>query len=220
LKEWSPVPASLQHVVFVPTKESKTFPTIVAVHGRGTDENDLVPLVLSLERTDVLLVSPRAPFPFPSGGFAWYDILQEATPNPKALGVSLGLFRKFIYEIKVGYPIDPDRIILLGFSQGSVMAYATALSQPTEFRAVAALSGYIPLRSGLTFDLSKLGNYSFFISHGTYDQIIPAKLGRESAQFLKNAGAQVSYREYLMGHEVSEETMRDLAAWLKTILQV
>jgi len=218
LKEGSPIPASLHHVVFLPTRKGERFPTIVAVHGRGADENDLVSLVLSLERADVILVSPRAPFPFPSGGFAWYDVVQEGVPNPEAFGVSLGLFHRFIDEIKAGYPVDPDRVILLGFSQGTVMVYATALLDPNSFRAVAALSGYIPLHSGLTFDMNNLKGRPFFISHGMHDEIIPPKFGREAAEFLKKTGAQVTYREYLMGHQVSEETMRDLAAWLKTIL--
>ena len=218
MKELAPIPASLQHVIFVPTKEGKKFPTIVAVHGRGTDENDLVPLVLELERTDVVIVSPRAPFPFPAGGFTWYDIIEEVTPNPETFDVSLDRFRRFINEIKAAYPVDPDRIILLGFSQGTVMSYATALLQPTVFRAVIALSGYIPLRSNLKFDTSKLSNYPFFVSHGSYDQMIPVKYGRESVQFLKDAGAHVTYKEYSMWHEVREETVRDLATWLKPVL--
>ena len=218
MKEVSPIPASLHHVVFRPTRAGEKFPTIVAVHGRGADENDLVPLVLSLERPDLLLVSPRAPFPFPSGGFTWYDIIQEGVPNPEAFGVSLTLFQKFIDEIKAGYPVDPNRVILLGFSQGTVMAYATALSNPTSYQAVAALSGYIPLRSGLKFDLSKLDNRPFFISHGMNDEVIPLRFGREAAEFLKAANAQVTYREYLMGHQVSEDTMHHLSGWLRRVL--
>ncbi|HUK50600.1 MAG TPA: alpha/beta hydrolase-fold protein, partial [Terriglobales bacterium] len=218
LKELTPIPASLQHVVFVPTKEGKKFPTIIAVHGRGTDENDLIPLVLELERTNITIISPRAPFPFPGGGFTWYDIIQEVTPNPKTFDVSLGLFRKFIDETMAAYPVDPDKLLLLGFSQGTVMSYSTALLHPESFRAVIALSGYIPLRSGLKFETSKLANFPFFISHGTYDQMIPLKYGQESVQFLKDAGAQVTYHEYSMAHEVRQETMRDLKNWLEQAL--
>jgi len=218
LKEGRAISASLHHAVFLPTRKGGRFPAVVAIHGRGADENDLVPLVLSLERSDLVLVSPRAPFPFPSGGFTWYDIIQEAVPDPESFGVSLTSFHRFIDEIKADYPIDPNRIILLGFSQGSVMAYALALSNPTLFRAVAALSGYIPLRSQLTFDLEKLKDRPFFISHGTYDEVIATRFGREAAQFLKDAGAQVTYREYLMGHQISQETMRDLEGWFKPIL--
>lgn len=218
MKETTPIPASLHHVAFRPTREGSKFPTIIAMHGRGADENDLVPLVLSLERPDLLLISPRAPFTFPSGGYTWYDVVQEGVPNPQVFGQSLTLFQKFIDEITAGYPVDSDRLVLLGFSQGSVMAYATALSHPTSFRAVAALSGYIPLRSGLKFDLDKLNTLPFFISHGMYDEIIPTRFGRQAAEFLKEAKAQVTYREYAMGHQVSNETMLDLSRWLKAIL--
>ena len=176
----------------------------MAIHGRGADENDLVPLVLSLERADVLLVSPRAPFPFPSGGFTWYDIIEEATPDPKAFGVSLKLLRKFIDEIKAGYPVDPDRLVLVGFSQGTVMAHATALLNPASYLAVAALSGYIPLRSGLSFDLGGLKDRPFFISHGTYDELIPVKFGREAAQFLMQGGS----------HKLQFTDETDALAWM------
>jgi phospholipase/carboxylesterase len=66
--------------------------------------------------------------------------------------------------------------------------------------------------------MKNLKGRPFFISHGMHDEIIPPKFGREAAELLKKTGAQVTNREYLMGHQVSEETMRDLAAWLKTIL--
>ncbi len=220
MKEGKPITASLEHVVYYPSKMANEYPSIVAVHGRGTDENDLIPLVLSLGLADALVVSPRAPLPFNmSGGFAWYDLSQEGVPHPQTFRTSLDILRRFIAEIKAGYPLNTKRIILLGFSQGAVMAYSVALLDPASFHGIAALSGYIPQRSGLSFDLVKLGGFPAFISHGTYDQTIPVRLGRESAEFLKKAGANVGYREYPMGHEVREETIRDLAAWTKNRLE-
>jgi phospholipase/carboxylesterase len=218
MKQGKPVAASLQHVVFFPTKQSEKNPTIFAIHGRGTDENDLVPLVHLLGFADVLLVAPRAPFPFPFGGFAWYDLAQEAVPEPETFLTSLDMLRKFIEEVKVRYPVNLERLLLLGFSQGTVMAYATGLLNPTSFRGIAALSGYVPHRSGLPLELTKLQSLSVFISHGTDDAIIPVRLGRESAELLKQAGAGVTYREYPMGHEVSEDTIHDLNKWASNIL--
>lgn len=57
-----------------------------------------------------------------------------------------------------------------------------------------------------------------FISHGAYDEIIPVKFGRESVELLKAAGADIVYHEYLMGHEVREETLCDLGVWMKKLL--
>ena len=212
------IAASLQHRVIFPSTAREKYPTIIAIHGRGTNENDLVPLVLSLSLPNVLLVSPRAPFPYPYGGSTWYDLAQEGIPEPSSFRTSLDMFRKFVAEVKQGYPVDSERLLLLGFSQGTVMAYATALLDPTSFLGVAALSGYIPHRSGLPLKLANLNGFPVFISHGSDDSIIPTPFGRESAELLKSAGAVVTYREYPMGHEVNEDTMRDLSEWLHRIL--
>lgn len=206
--------------MYYPATKAEKYPTVVALHGRGTDENDLIPLVQSLGLTDALLISPRAPAPFEfGGGFAWYDVGQEGVPHPQTFSASLGLLRRFMDEIRAGYPVDRQRVILLGFSQGTVMAYSVALLDPTSFFGVVALSGYIPQRSGLPLALEDLRGFSVFISHGVYDQIIPVRLARESAELLKKGGARVEYREYPMGHEVSEETVRDLSAWIKNLVK-
>ncbi len=219
MKEGKPIATSLEHIVYYPSKTGDEYPTIVALHGRGTDENDLIPLVFSLGLADALVVSPRAPLPFSlGGGFAWYDLSQEGVPHPQTFHMSLDLLRRFIAEIKAGYSLNPKQIILLGFSQGAVMAYAAALLDPASFRGIAALSGYIPQQSGLSFDLGRLGGFPAFVSHGTYDQTIPVRLGRESVELLKSTGAEVEYREYPIGHQVSEDTIRDLAAWIRKTL--
>jgi len=220
MKEGSPTSASLEHVVYYPPRKAEKYATVVALHGRGTDENDLIPLVHSLGLTDALLISPRAPAPFEfGGGFAWYDVGQEGVPNAQSFGASLDLLRRFMDEIRAGYPVDRQRVILLGFSQGTVMAYSVALLDPASFLGIAALSGYIPQESGLPLAVEDLRRFSVFVSHGVYDQIIPVRLARESAELLKKAGARVEYREYPMGHEVSEKTVRDLSAWIKNLLK-
>ncbi len=219
LKQGKPITASLEHLVFYPDKASHIYPTIVALHGRGTDSADLLPLIESLELDDVLVVAPHAPLPFnPWSGFAWYDLSQQWVPNPRTFNTSLQLLRRFLAESKGGYPLDPQRLILLGFSQGAVMAYAAGLLEPSSIRGIVALSGYIPHRSGLPLQLHNLNGLAAFVAHGTHDEIIPVQLGRESAELLKKAGADLLYREYPMGHEVREETVRDLGAWMRKLL--
>ena len=218
MKRGNSIPASLEHVVYYPTKPADKYPAIIALHGRGTDEHDLAPLVFSLGLDGALVISPRAPRPFQfGGGFAWYDLGEEGVPEAETFRASLDLLRRFIVEVKAGYSLD--RTILLGFSQGTVMAYAAALLDPDSFRGVAALSGYIPQHSGLTFRLDRLGGLSVFISHGSFDEVIPLQLGRESAELLKGSGARVEYHEYPMGHEVRQETLRDLSAWTKDMFE-
>ena len=219
MRQGTPIAATLEHLVFLPMSGRKNFPTIIAMHGRGADENDLAPVLLALEVPDLLLVTPRAPFSFPYGGNAWYSFGQEGVPDPQNFRTSIRLLQKFIEEVEVGYPVDPKRLILLGFSQGAMMAYATALVNPSMFRGIAALSGYMDHRSSLPFQPSNLAGFPVFISHGLNDTIIPIRFGREAAKLLTDAGANVTYREYLMGHEISEETIQDLKRWISQVLR-
>jgi phospholipase/carboxylesterase len=220
MKQGNSIRATLQHSVFLPTNTSGKIPTVVAFHGRGADEDDLANLVLALELPNVILITPRAPFPFAYGGYAWYKVGEEGVPELTTFTASLNLLQKFMGEIKSGYPVNSERLMLLGFSQGTAMAYALGLLHPSSFRGIAALSGYIPLRSGLALQLTKLNGFPIFISHGSNDMVIPVRFGREAAETLKHTGADLTYREYSMGHEVSEATVRDLREWvLKSLLR-
>ncbi len=216
------VKASLEHLVFYPSTTAGNYPTIVTLHGRGTDEYDLLPLVESLGLNNVLLISPRAPLQFNPGnimgGFAWYEVGEEGVPHAQTFQSNVDVLRRFLGEIKEAYPVNPERLVLLGFSQGTVMAYAAGLLDPQSFRGITALSGYVPNKSGLPFKVQQLTHLPIFISHGEFDEVIPVRFSRESADFLKAAGADVDYHEYPMGHEVREETLRDLGAWMKKLI--
>lgn len=213
------ITSSLQHLVYFPEEVKQNYPTVVALHGRGTDAYDLIPLVESLG-LDMLVIAPRAPRPFEVGaGYAWYDLGAEGVPDPRSFRDSLCLLQEFLIQIRKGYPIGPTGPILLGFSQGAVMSYAAGLLDPTNIRGIVALSGYVPSRSNLPFKWNELKGIPVFISHGTYDELIPIKLGKESAELLQNAGANVTFREYAMGHQVAEDTVRELTSWVRDILR-
>lgn len=221
MKQRKPIETSLQHLVYFPDQITQELATVVTMHGRGADEYDLPPLVESLGLKDLLVISPRAPrlFEF-GGGYAWYDLSEEGIPHPQTFNESLELLRKFLAEIKKGYEINPTRLILLGFSQGAVMSYAAGLLEPTSIRGIVALSGFVPHKSRLPLRWDSLTNLPVFISHGRYDELIPIVLARESAQMLREAGAAVTFNEYPAGHQVADGTIRDLATWIREILQL
>jgi phospholipase/carboxylesterase len=111
--------------------------------------------------------------------------------------------------------IPPERTVLGGFSQGSVMAYALGLGARRPRPAgIIALSGFIPEVQGLQFDFGNAGGLPVAIGHGTHDPVISVEFGRDARDRLEEAGAVVTYRESPMPHTIDPAFMRELPAWL------
>lgn len=210
-----PIESSLFHkIASSDTTRTGPHPALVLLHGRGADENDLLGLVPHLDPR-FLFVSVRAPFRFSWGGFTWYEIEEVGSPRQDQFTESYERLVQFIADVKKNYPVDPHRMFLLGFSMGTVMSFAFTLTKPSEIRGVVAHSGYIPETTSLEFRWAELGDTSFFVAHGTSDPVIPVNFGRRAKELLSKTKADLTYREYPMGHQVSEESLRDLSVWLQ-----
>jgi len=189
-------------------------PTLIMLHGRGADEEDLIGLAEAFDPA-LMILSARAPFPFPEGGgFTWYDAGRIGTPEPAMFRKSFGLLAQFVDQALRVYPVDPREVYLLGFSMGTVMSYALALTRPGFFRGVIANSGYVPEGTHLDFPWSEAHRTPFFIAHGTADPVIPVVMARRAKKLFDDAAGDVEYREYAMAHEISRESLADGAAFL------
>jgi len=209
------IESTLFHVVAAPRKVSgPVHPTLILLHGRGADEEDLLGLSSYLDKRFQIL-SVRAPYPFEySGGFTWYDIDEMGTPEPAMFKSSFDKLSAFVGDALARYPIDKRQLYLLGFSMGTVMSYALALTQPGLFRGIVANSGYVVEGTHLAYQWDQLGNIEFFVTHGTEDPVIPVQIARKAKGFLEVAHARFEYKEYPMAHQISEESLRDFSLWL------
>jgi phospholipase/carboxylesterase len=196
------------------TNESGPSPMLVLLHGRGTDENDLLGLVPAFDPR-LLIVSIQAPYRFPYGGYTWFDLDDTGAVNINQLLKSQNALISCIDEIQQNYLIDPRRIFLFGFSMGAMMSLTVSLSHPNRFTCVIAHSGFLPQHKLLLYQWDNLGKTSFFIEHGTNDPIVPVELGRQAHQRLVQANAHVRYREYPIQHAISEESLNDASVWLQ-----
>ena len=214
------IASSLVHRVLKPENGAgSTHPTLIMLHGRGADEQDLLGLSTHLDNR-LLILSARAPFPFSySGGYTWYEFDAVGTPEPKMFSESYQKLTVFLDDALNGYPIDKRKVFLLGFSMGAMMSYAIALTRPELFRGVIANSGYIPEGTHLDYKWKDIAQMEFFIAHGSFDPVIPATLGKRASDLLTARGARLSYKEYPMGHQISEESLADMAAWLNVRLE-
>lgn len=213
----TPDPGSLHHLLIQPRKDSAgKAPVVILLHGMGSNEHDLPELLPYLDPS-LLGISVRAPFPFQYGdGFTWFGLVDGIQPEPEMFRESCDRLRRFVSHVIDSYPVDPRRLLLLGFSMGSIMSFATALAHPGVVTAVAATSGFIPEGTHLEFHWKELRGFPCFLSHGIHDPVIPVSLSRHSRDILESHGADVTYREYPLGHTIGEATLSDLAAWIST----
>lgn len=188
------------------------------LHGRGANEDDLLGLAEYFDER-LFIISPRAPFDFQfGGGFTWYDVLEVGRPEPKMFAESYTKLINFFEAARKEYPIDASKIFFLGFSMGTMMSYALALTRPAEVAGILANSGYIPEGTDLKLDWKGIKGKPFFVSHGVYDPVIPVMLGRRAKELLDDAQASVTYREYDMGHQIGEESLGHMVTWLERLL--
>ena len=209
------IDSTLFHLVEPPRNPAgKKYPAIILLHGLGANEEDLLGLSSSLDER-FLIISVRAPFPSQfSGGYTWYDIGEVGRPEPAKFTISYSKLSQFVDDALRGYPVNPEHLYLLGFSMGSVMAYALSLTRPSLFRGVVANSGYLAEGTHLSYQWDQLDNVNFFVAHGTQDPVIPVTMARHAKEQLENAHARLDYREYPMAHQISEESLQDSSRWL------
>lgn len=210
---------TLHHLIKEPKNKSGKSPVLIMLHGYGSDANDLFSFSGELP-DDLFIISAQAPNPLPPYGNAWYALNFTNTGEKFSDDVQAVESRKkilqFIDEVIENYPVDGDNLTLLGFSQGTILSYAVALSHPEKVKNVIGLSGYIHeeiLKEGYqNNDFSKLSVYA---SHGSQDQVIPISWARRTPQLLKNLKIDHKYSEFPVGHGVAPQNLMEIKEWIK-----
>jgi len=210
---------NLQYLVQEPKVKHDKNPLLLLLHGFGSNEEDLFSFAPELP-DDSYVISVRAPYDLQPYGHAWYAIHFDADENKFSDNVqakqSVEIIASFIDEIVKQYPIDAKNVTLIGFSQGAILSYATALTYPEKVTKVVALSGYFNQEIlPEVIDTKAISHLKFFISHGSVDQVIPVDWARKAKPALENLGLEVEYQEYPIGHGVSPKNFFDFKNWLQ-----
>ena len=209
---------NLHYLVQEPKTIKDQNPLLILLHGYGSNEEDLFSFAPELP-DDSYVISVRAPYDLQPYGHAWYAIHFDADENKFSDNVqakqSVEIIASFIDEIVKQYPIDTENVTLIGFSQGAILSYATALTYPEKISKVVALSGYFNQEIlPEIIDTKAISHLKFFVSHGSVDQVIPVDWARKAKPALENLGLEVKYQEYPIGHGVSPKNFFDFKNWL------
>ena len=198
-------------------------PLLIMLHGYGSDENDLFSFASELPE-ELFIISVRAPYTMQPFGNAWYainfDAVQGKWSDNEQAKISRDLIAKFIDEATKTYPVNKNKVTLLGFSQGTILSYATALTYPEKVKNIIALSGYIN-KEILPEDIETkdYAHLDFYCSHGSVDQVIPVDWARQTPPFLSKLHIKHQYSEFPVGHGVAPQNFYELKDWLLQRIQ-
>jgi len=177
---------------------------VVLIHGRGASAEDILGLAGELDTDGLALVAPQAP------GGAWYpqSFLQPLERNEPWLSAALGTVGALVAQLGEG-GIGPERIVLLGFSQGACLVTEWAARNARRYGGVVALSGGLIGPDGTPRDYQgTLDGTPVFLGCSDVDFHIPKERVTESATVLGALGGAVDVRLYPgMGHTVNEDEL-------------
>jgi phospholipase/carboxylesterase len=192
---------------------------LILMHGRGADEHDLFPLLDLLDADRRLMgATPRGPLSLPPGGAHWYVVRRVGYPDPDTFRPTYERLSSWLDAFLDEHGIAPERTVLGGFSQGTVMSYALGLGAGRPPPAgIMALSGFIPTVDDFRLDASNAAGLPVAIGHGIQDPVIGVEFARSARDALTEAGAEVTYHESPMGHSIDPGFARELPGWLQDI---
>lgn len=196
-------------------------PLLVLLHGIGADEHDLFPLAGMVDPR-FAVVSLRAPQAYVMG-YARFQIDfgpdGSVRPHVEQAIDALAQLESWVAAAPARLGTDPARTYLLGFSQGAMMGLGLLRTRPALLAGVVALSGRDPdALFPMTAAAADVGRVPLFVAHGRYDDLLPVENGRRTQAAFAPVTADLTYREYPVAHGVSDEEMRDVAAWLEAHL--
>jgi len=210
----------LDHVHVAPDDgpDGEAAPAVFVLHGRGADEEDLLPVARHLP-DDLHVFSLRAPDPL-QGGYTWYDLdlsaggLEESQPDAAGFRRSLDLVAESVDAAVESHDLDPDRIGLLGFSQGAITSLSLVLEEPDRYAWVVALHGYL---ADAHADLEPAGieGKPVLVGAGAGDRVIPESRSAAAADRFEAIGADVVRGSYPGGHGIGQQELADVVAFVE-----
>jgi phospholipase/carboxylesterase len=196
--------------------EGERPPLLLLLHGYGSNEEDLFGLEAAFG-PEYTIVSARGPLTMGRGSFAWFTLaFSETGPivlKPEEAEDSRHLIIEFVTWCSGEYGTDPDRVALVGFSQGAILSAAVALTEPELVRAAVLMSGRIlPESAGNAAPADRQPKY--LVVHGLYDPVLPIAHGRASHATMERLGIKHDYQEFAMAHQVSDESLDLVTNWV------
>ncbi len=185
-------------------------PLVVLLHGRGSNEADIIALADHLPDGPGY-AAVRAPIA-EGGGYAWFANRGIGRPVAESLAETMAWFRTWLDEVAPA----PRPVILVGFSGGAAFAGGLILDDPARFSGAAILFGTLPFDAGVPTTADRLAGLPVLVAHGDADTVIPRDLlDRTWAYLHDDAGSTTIGVRDPGGHGISPAVLSRLHSWLR-----
>ncbi len=197
----------LEHEIFQPARPAADGAQrwCLVLHGLGDSMEGWKPAAPLFAVDGLGFIFANAPNPY-YGGYSWFDIAEDFTPDPAQVRRSRALLAELIAHLLVRLGIGAERLLLLGFSQGSLMAVDQALRAAGRFAGVVGISGFMALLEEFPAAFSASGrSQRLLLTHGLYDERIPIAFARRQRDQLIALGVTPLWKEYPKEHNLDQE---------------
>ena len=185
---------SLSAIVLEPLSKIKPKNAVILCHGYGGDGKD-ISILAGYWRTylpDTIFICPDAPEKCEASpsGFQWFDLTDQDPEQilSKSL-VAENKLNKIIDEVKEGYNLLANQIIIGGFSQGSMISLQTGIKRKDKINSILGYSGKIIDLEHLSKNIVSRPN--IFLMHGDIDQVVPVDGLLEAKNFFNKNNYEI-----------------------------
>jgi phospholipase/carboxylesterase len=187
---------------------SDSGPVILFLHGYGADERDLPELMSYLP--ELPWFSPRAPLASQYSGFSWYSASELVSPTVEEVQQSTEVLWDWIDQ----YVPEKTKLILIGFSQGGLMATQLLRTRPKRIQGTVILAGF--MASGELAPDSELvkSRPKVIYARGLEDQAIPKASISQLNTWLQLNTRAVTKTYAGLAHSVDSRVMEDVAVYV------
>ena len=195
---------------------------VIFVHGYGADGNDLISLgqYFAHVAPDAAFVSPNAPYrcagsPF---GYQWYDVwMQDRAQRLEAIRHAAAIFDRFVTDQLAARNLTEDKLVLVGFSQGTMISLFDA---PRRQKAVAGIVGYSGRMEAPDLLAAEIKSKPpVVLVHGDSDELLAVTEMETAAAALEGCGVPVeTHVRPGLGHGIDEMGIRIGLDFVKRVL--
>ena len=182
-----------------PLSKNKPKHAIILCHGYGGDGKDISSLAINWQRflPDTIFLCPNAPevCNINPNGYQWFDLASEKEEIifEKSL-VAEEKLSNFMDQILDKYQLEPNKLALVGFSQGCMISIQTGIKKKKQINCIIGYSGKIINKKNLSNNINS--KPKMFLMHGENDTIVPSTYLLEAKEYLLKHGLNIKTKMF------------------------